>query len=88
MEGLSDKREATFRKQVIKKFLSRNKDIILSIRTYFNYDRWNVELVANPESPVPLPMLIIRKRDRIDLVLSRIITKIHSVLTNFCKPSL
>ena len=73
MEGLSDKRKATFRKQVIK-LTDKHNHLF--------------ELVANPESPVPLPMLIIRKRDRIDLVLSRIITKIYSVLTNFYNPSL
>lgn len=60
MEGLSKKQKLIFQKDVIDKFLTRNKDIILSTSFFFNYENWQVELVADPESEVPLPMLIIR----------------------------
>lgn len=74
MEGLSKKQKLIFQKDVIDKFLTRNKDIILSTRFFFNYENWQVELVADPESVVPLPMLIIRKKRKVTLFLERIIS--------------
>lgn len=60
MEGLSEKQKLIFQTELIDKFLTRDKNIILSIRTFFYFDKWQIELVADPESTVPLPMLIIR----------------------------
>lgn len=59
---LSEKQKALFQKEVIDKFLTRDKGIILSIRTFFYYKRRQIELIADPESEVPLPMVIIRER--------------------------
>lgn len=59
---LSEKQNALFQKEVIDKFLTRDKGIILSIRTFFYYKRRQIELIADPESEVPLPMVIIRER--------------------------
>jgi len=59
---LSEKQRALFQKEVIDKFLTRDKGIILSIRTFFYYKRRQIELIADPESEVPLPMVIIRER--------------------------
>lgn len=77
MEGLSDKRKGVFQKEVIDKFLTKDKNIILSIRTFFYYENWQVELIADPESIVPLPMLIIRKKRKVILLLERIISMFH-----------
>ena len=60
MKDLSDKQKILFQKEVIDKFLTKNRDIILSIKIFFYYDNWEIELIADPESKVPLPMLIIR----------------------------
>lgn len=62
MEHLSNKERVNFQKEVIDKFLTRNKEIILSIRIFFYFKKWLIELVADPESDVPLPMLIIRRK--------------------------
>lgn len=78
MENLSDKQRTTFQKDVIDKFLTRNKEIILSIRTFFYYEKWQIELVADPESDVPLPMVIIRKKRKIILLLEKIISILHN----------
>ena len=78
MENLSDKQRTTFQKDVIDKFLTRNKEIILSIRTFFYYEKWQIELVADPESDVPLPMVIIRKKRKIILLLQKIISILHN----------
>lgn len=59
---LSEKQKALFQKEVIDKFLTRDKGIILSISTFFYYKRRQIELIADPESEVPLPMVIIRER--------------------------
>ncbi len=59
---LSEKQKALFQKEVIDKFLTRDKGIILSIRTFFYYKRRQIEIIADPESEVPLPMVIIRER--------------------------
>ena len=59
---LSEKQKALFQKEVIDKYLTRDKGIILSIRTFFYYKRRQIELIADPESEVPLPMVIIRER--------------------------
>ena len=61
---LSEKQKALFQKEVIDKFLTRDKGIILSIRTFFYYKRRQIEIIADPESEVPLPMVIIRERAR------------------------
>lgn len=74
MEGLSEKQKSIFQTEVIDKFLTRNKDIILSIKTFFNYEDWHIELIADPESIVPLPMLIIRKKRKVVMLLERIIS--------------
>ena len=78
MENMSDKEKTNFQKEVIDKFLTRDKGIILSIRTFFYFKKWQIELVADPESVVPLPMIIIRKKQKIILLLERIISKLHN----------
>lgn len=78
MENLSDKQRTTFQKDVIDKFLTRDKEIILSIRTFFYYEKWKIELVADPESDVPLPMVIIRKKRKIILLLEKIFSILHN----------
>ena len=78
MEDLSEKQRAIFQKEVIDKFLSRNKGIILSIRMFFYFKKWQIELIADPESDVPLPMLIIRKRRKLLFLLEKIISIIHN----------
>ena len=78
MKNLTYKQRNIFQKEVIDKFLTRNKEIILSIRTFFYYEKWQIELVADPESDVPFPMVIIRKKRRIIILLE----KIFSVLRN------
>jgi hypothetical protein len=62
MEDLSEKQRTIFQKEVVDKFLTRNKGIILSISIFFYFKKWQIELIADPESDVPLPMLIIRKK--------------------------
>lgn len=62
MENISDKQRVIFQKEVIDKFLTRNKGIILSIRVLFYFKKWQIELIADPKSDVPLPMVIIRKK--------------------------
>ena len=53
MGNLPDRQTANFQKEVIDKFLTRNKEIILSIRIFFNLKKWQIELIADPESDVP-----------------------------------
>ena len=74
MEKLPDKQRAIFQKEVIDKFLTRNKGIILSIRVFFYFKKWQIELIADPESDVPLPMVIIRKKRKIIVLLEKIIS--------------
>lgn len=74
MGNLPDRQTANFQKEVIDKFFTRNKEIILSIRIFFNLKKWQIELIADPESDVPLPMLIIRKKRKIVLLLEKIIS--------------
>ena len=62
MEDLPKKHRAIFQKEVINKFLTRDKGIILSIRVLFYFKKWQIELIADPESDVPLPMVIIRNK--------------------------
>ena len=78
MKNLTYKQRNIFQKEVIDKFLTRNKGIILSIRVFFYFKKWQIELVADPESDVPFPMVIIRKKRRIIILLE----KIFSVLRN------
>jgi hypothetical protein len=78
MGNLPDRQTANFQKEVIDKFLTRNKEIILSIRIFFNLKKWQIELIADPESDVPLPMLIIRKKRKIVLLLEKIISIFHN----------
>lgn len=74
--GLSEKRKGIFKKDVVDKFLTRDKNIILSIQTFFYYEDWQIELVADPESEVPLPMLIIRRKRKFILWVERLISKL------------
>ena len=62
MKNLTYKQRNIFQKEVIDKFLTRNKGIILSIRVLFYFKKWQIELIADPESDIPLPMVIIRKK--------------------------
>ena len=78
MGNLPDRQTANFQKEVIDKFLTRNKEIILSIRIFFNLKKWQIELIADPESDVPLPLLIIRKKRKIVLLLEKIISIFHN----------
>ena len=78
MENLSDKQRTLFQKAVIDKFLTKNKDIILSIRILFYFKKWQIELVADPESDVPLPMVIIRKKRKITILFEKIISIFHN----------
>ena len=78
MEKLPDKQRAIFQKEVIDKFLTRNKGIILSIRVFFYFKKWQIELVADPESDVPLPMVIIRKKRKIIILFEKIISIFHN----------
>lgn len=78
MENLSKKQRSIFQKEVIDKFLSRNKGIILSIRIFFYFKKWQIELIAEPESDVPLPMVIIRKRRKLLYWLEKIISILHN----------
>ena len=78
MGNLPDRQTANFQKEVIDKFLTRNKEIILSIKMSFYYNKWQIELVADPESDVPLPMIIIRKKRKLILLLKKIISLFHN----------
>ncbi|MCU6771602.1 Uncharacterised protein [uncultured Bacteroides sp.] len=78
MENMSDKEKTNFQKEVIDKFLTRNKGIFLSIRTFFYFKKWQIELIADPESVVPLPMIIVRKKQKIILLLEKIISKLYN----------
>ena len=82
MEDLSEKERAIFQSDVIDKFLTRNKEIILSIRTFFYFKKWKIKLIADPESDVPLPMLIIRKKRKI-IMLERINSLLHRLISNY-----
>ena len=44
----------------------------------FYYNKWQIELVADPESDVPLPMIIIRKKRKLILLLKKIISLFHN----------
>jgi hypothetical protein len=77
MENVPDKQKDIFQKEVIDKFLTRNKEIILSIRIFFHFKKWQIELIADPESDVPLPMLIIRKKRKIVILLEKVISIFH-----------
>ena len=46
MKNLTYKQRNIFQKEVIDKFLTRNKGIILSIRVFFYFKKWQIELVA------------------------------------------
>ena len=70
---LPDKQRTIFQKEVIDKFITRNKEIILSIRMLFHFNKWQIEFIADPESDVPLPMVIIRKKRKIFLLPEKII---------------
>lgn len=59
---ITDNQKQIFQREVVDKFLTRDKKIIQSIRQIFNFKNWQIELVADPESPVPLPMINIRKK--------------------------
>lgn len=72
MAILPDRQKVNFQKEVIDKFLTRDKKTILSIKTFFYYDRWQITLVADPVSDVPLPMLIIRRKRYLILLLEKI----------------
>ena len=78
MENLPDKQRAIFQKEVINKFLTRNKEMILSIKTFFYFKKWKIELIADPESDVPLPMLIVRKKRKIVILLEKIFSIFHN----------
>ncbi len=78
MENLSYKQKDIFHKEVINKFLTRNKRVIHSIKFSFYLKKWQIELIADPESDVPLPMVIIRKKRKILLL----IEKIYSLFQN------
>ena len=78
MKNLTYKQRVIFQKEVIDKFLTRNKEIILSIKMSFYYKKWQIELIADPESDVPLTMLIIRKKRKIVLLLEKIISIFHN----------
>lgn len=82
MDDLSEKERAIFQSDVIDKFLTRNKEIILSIRTFFYFKKWKIKLIADPESDVPLPMLIIRKKRKI-IMLERINSLLHRLISNY-----
>ncbi len=77
MENLSDNQKAIFHKEVIDKFLTRNKGVILSIRAFFYFKKWQIELIADPESDVPLPMVIIRKKRKNNTFIEKKISFIH-----------
>ena len=77
MEYVPDKQKVIFQKEVIDKFLTRNKEIILSIRIFFHFKKCQIELLADPESDVPLPMLIIRKKRKIVILLEKVISIFH-----------
>ena len=78
MKNLTYKQRNIFQKEVIDKFLTRNKGIILSIRVFFYFKKWQIELVADPESDVPLPMVIIRKKRKIIILFEKIISIFHN----------
>ena len=78
MEDLPEKQWAIFQKEVIDKFLSRDKGRILSIKFFFYFKKWQIELIADPESDVPLPMVIIRKRRKLLFLLEKIISILHN----------
>ena len=78
MEILPDKQKTIFQKEVIDKFLTRNIGIILSIRVLFDFKKWQIEFIADPESDVPLPMVIIRKKRKIIILLEKIISIFHN----------
>ncbi len=77
MEYVPNKQKVIFQKEVIDKFLTRNKEIILSIRIFFHFKKWKIELLADPESDVPLPMLIIRKKRKMVILLEKVISIFH-----------
>lgn len=78
MEYLPDKHKVVFQKEVIDKFLTRDKGIILSIKMFFYFKKWQIKLIADPESDVPLPMLIIRKKRKIIILIEKIMSFIHN----------
>ena len=78
MKNLTYKQRVIFQKEVIDKFLTRNKEIILSIKMSFYYKKWQIELIADPESDVPLPMVIIRKKRKIIELFEKIISIFHN----------
>ena len=78
MEILPDKQKTIFQKEVIDKFLTRNIGIILSIRVLFDFKKWQIEFIADPQSDVPLPMVIIRKKRKIIILLEKIISIFHN----------
>ena len=78
MKNLTYKQRDIFQKEVIDKFLTRDKGIILSIRVLYYFKKWQIELIADPESDVPLPMVIIRKKRKIVLLLEKIISIFHN----------
>ncbi len=79
MDNLPDKQRANFQKEIVDKFLTRDKRIILSIRIVFYFNKWQINLIADPESDVPLPMLIIRKKRKIVVLLEKIISIFHNL---------
>jgi hypothetical protein len=78
IDNLPDKQRANFQKEIVDKFLTRDKRIILSIRKVFYFNKWQINLIADPESDVPLPMLIIRKKRKIIILLEKIISIFHN----------
>lgn len=82
MENFSDKQKDIFQKEVIDKFLTRNKNVILSIKVFFYFKKWQIELIADPESDVPLPMVIIRKKRKILFLIVNIISIFQNMYTS------
>ena len=82
MENFSDKQKDIFQKEVIDKFLTRNKNVILSIKVFFYFKKWQIELFADPESDVPLPMVIIRKKRKILFLIVNIISIFQNMYTS------
>ena len=51
----------------------------LSACKHSNYfKKWKIELIADPESDVPLPMLIVRKKRKIVILLEKIFSIFHN----------
>lgn len=56
---LPDEEIPVFQSQFREVFLSRNKEKILKARYTYNFDSYFMELMADPDTKIPLPMMIL-----------------------------